>query len=322
MNKHFLTILTTFILLFIIPEISQADIIGVSLKPRIPGPNQEVTASLEGYTVDLEKSNIVWYVDGEPQNTHLNGIGQRTMNFTTKGIGEKTVLDIAIFTLYGAKLDKQLIVIPIEVDLIWEAETYTPPFYKGKALPSNYSDISVMGIPHILSDDESEFIYTWTEDRFNMIKSASGYMRNVIVTQSAESPLRKYIDLEIGSLKTSAKATKRVTIPTFEPHAVMYKSSELTGTDYTMAINQSLKLTGNEVLIRAEPFNLSQKAFEDNHIKFEWSLDGKKILETNVDGLEFSFGKGNISVESRINFKATNEDDWFQMASKVFSIVY
>ena len=322
MRNKTLTAFIISIIFFLVPQITLAGIIEVDLKPTIPGPHEEVTASLVGFTVDLDKSTMVWYIDGEPQNTHTNGVGKRSVDFVTKGIGESTKIDIAILTLSGTKLDKQLIVIPIEVDVIWEANTYTPPFYQGRALPSNYSDITLMAIPNISNMDKMDFVYTWTEDRFNMIKSASGFKKNSMQTQAAESPLRKYIDIEINSIDTGIKAKQRVTIPTIDPEVIFYASSPLTGTNYTQAIGNSYTLRNSEILVRAEPFYLSQEAFNKKHVKYEWYFDNKKLSETNTNGLEFTFGKSKESGKATVRFKATNEDDWFQIAQNIFSIVY
>lgn len=318
--KQILLKLTAGIFFILAPGIASADIIETAFHPKIPGPNETIKVSLEGFSIDLDRSTIVWYIDGVPQNSMETGVGRREVTLTTKNIGQKTVVDIAIFTLSGSKFDKQVIIDPIGVDLIWEADTYTPPFYRGKALPTNKSLVSVIAIPQIQESDNSTFIYTWTEDRFNLNKSQSGYKKNILRTLSAESPLQKPIDIEIKTLSGDKKALRRINIPAFEPEIRFYQSNPLLGTNYNHTLKDTLLVNTDEFTIRAEPYFMSNDEFDDQTITYIWKYNRQEIARSNKNILSYSFGKNDNSPLGKIYFEAESAYDWMQNPANSFSI--
>jgi len=64
-----------------------------------------------------------------------------------------------------------LLILPIlhlraqEVDILWQGETYTPPFYKGRALWSSQSRITFLAIPHGAGiGNPANLTYRWTQN--------------------------------------------------------------------------------------------------------------------------------------------------------------
>ena len=124
-------ILKTIIFLgLMFPATTFAGVVDVTLSPDIPGPNQTISAGLSGVLVDLDQSDMYWYLDDEIQK---HGLGEKSFSFTSGDVDERTVLDVIIMIPDGRRIDLQKIIAPMEVDLLWEADTYTPPFYRGKA---------------------------------------------------------------------------------------------------------------------------------------------------------------------------------------------
>ena len=61
-------------------QVRDTDII-LSVSPENPNPNQNVTATLSSYSIDLDKANISWSVNG--QETSM-GIGKKSFYFEIK----------------------------------------------------------------------------------------------------------------------------------------------------------------------------------------------------------------------------------------------
>src|SRR3990167_742525 len=55
------------------------------------------------------------------------------------------------------------VVLAQSVDILWQGDTYTPPFYKGKSLWSNQSRITFVAIPQGLGNPAS-LNYKWTKN--------------------------------------------------------------------------------------------------------------------------------------------------------------
>src|SRR5262245_18430252 len=59
------------------------------------------------------------------------------------------------------------------VDLLWQGEVYTPPFYLGRALWSGQSRLTVVAVPHVGSSAANSLVYRWTRDG-EVLGNASG----------------------------------------------------------------------------------------------------------------------------------------------------
>ena len=117
--------------------------------PNFPKANENIFFEVASYSTDLNQATIVWLKDGKQV---ASGVGLKNFSAKTGQLGTKIKMDVLIQTSNNKEVFKTVTIIPAEVDLIWEANSYTPPFYKGKALFPNEGKITVVAFPHILND--------------------------------------------------------------------------------------------------------------------------------------------------------------------------
>jgi len=148
--------------------------INVETIPEIPGPNEQVTLRLNSFSFNLNNYTIAWFKDGAKESS---GFGNREFKFTTGSAGDITNIT-AVIDINGKVLRKELRFAPSQVDLLWEAKnSYTPPFYKGKALPVIQSDIRITAIPETLliePSDAPNLVYYWDRNYERQV-SKSGF---------------------------------------------------------------------------------------------------------------------------------------------------
>ena len=125
-----------------------ADLLEVTVVPERPAPNERVALSVVSYLTDLNRGEIFWYINDELRE---RGVGKTSFSFTVKEAGSISRVDIVINTAEGARIAKKLTFRPADMDFMWEALTYTPPFYKGKALLSAESPVKIVVMPHFVS---------------------------------------------------------------------------------------------------------------------------------------------------------------------------
>jgi hypothetical protein len=99
--------------------------------PEKPGANQDVYAEIESYAIDLSRSQVTWLINGVIKK---QGFGERTFSFKTGPLGSSMNLRVVAISPQGQSIEEEIVIQTSEVDLIWKADSYTPPFYKGKAL--------------------------------------------------------------------------------------------------------------------------------------------------------------------------------------------
>ena len=265
-------ILKTIIFLGLIsPATTFAGVVDITLSPDIPGPNQTISAGLSGVLVDLDQSDIYWYVDDEIQK---HGIGEKSFSFTSGDVDEKTVLDVIIMLPDGRRIDLQKTIAPMEVDLLWEADTYTPPFYRGKALPTYKSSIKVVAIPNS-KNINTKFIYTWSIDDLNTIVGADGYNRTSFVTFGSYARYNRKVNVSMVSFDRSKKMKKSIKIESVKPELVLYENNSLMGTLFNKALYNTKEITGNEFSVKAEPYFVTTGEMKD--VKYEWAINNTRI---------------------------------------------
>src|ERR1035437_8597866 len=157
--------------------VSQSSIL-VNVAPENPTPNENVSITLSSYASNLDSVLISWSVDGK---TVLSGIGKKSFSLNAPAAGGETNV-VASISLPDGAIDTRIIIRPAVMILLWQAnDSYVPPFYRGKALPTPDSEIKVVAMPEIKSGsslvDPTNMTYAWKQD-YNNMQDASGYGKN------------------------------------------------------------------------------------------------------------------------------------------------
>jgi hypothetical protein len=123
--------------------------LNVEIIPTYPRPNEMVFVNLALYTDDLNSADISWYQDGK---NVLSGKGEVKYSFKAGSVGTETKIEIRIKLLSGASFSKTFTLNPASVDLVWEANSYVPPFYKGKALHPRQGSLKLVAMPEFVKN--------------------------------------------------------------------------------------------------------------------------------------------------------------------------
>lgn len=289
--------------------LNKATVKDVKIKtlPLYPEANQKVTATIVSNLLDISRTNIFWYIDNKLVSS---GFGVNKIEFSTKDAGKSTVIDVVLKTRDGSRIDKRLIITPAELDIIWEAESYTPPFYKGKALLSPKTTQKIIAIPNFVTNSgrkipANELIYTWREDG-RIIKDKSGYGKNVIYLEAPEMFWEKKISVEVSSFGKSINAYKSITPKVTPPTVILYEDNPIQGIWYSRAIKKTLDLTGKELVLKAEPYFFSNNDIAVNNLRYDWSLNKNPVIgEKNKLILRQEGPEGSALIG--INVKNTNK---------------
>ena len=162
LKKGYLFFMILFMVFFsivtpIFAQFDQTDFgsrINIRSSPEIPGAYTEATINLSTVSYDLSRANIQWIVNNKEVES---GFGKSFVSIKTGGAGVETVVS-AIITFGSTSTTKRLIIRPSEVKLLWQAiDSYIPPFYKGKALPSSEGLLKFVAIPNLKDQNGKRF---------------------------------------------------------------------------------------------------------------------------------------------------------------------
>jgi hypothetical protein len=286
--------------------------ISISIIPLYPSSNESVKASLTSQVVDLTKALISWSINGEEK---LHGVGKETFQFNT-GVNETSInISASINLPNGRNLIKNIIVRPSEVDMLWEAvDSYTPPFYKGKALVSSQGKVKVVAIPSFGEQSKGKNLsYTWSKDSKSQ-PQFSGWGKNYITFQNSYLDTINEVSVKISDLlgKTSGSGSLSLTVT--KPKILFYKYDTLLGVEWTKTLENGFFVSSAGESIVAEPYFFSEDNINSSNLSFEWFINGQKTDTQEIKNILSVRLENDSHGSAVIKTTVENTDTLFQEA--------
>lgn len=285
-----------------------AQSVTIETTPANPGPETNVKIKVISYEVDLNTSYFIWKVNGETKDS---GRSIKEFSFKTGKSNEKILVSVTITHKDGSTFTRNINFGVGDVDLLWEADSYTPELYKGKALLPLGGKLRVIAIPHILNANgnkvpENELVFTWSE-KDKVLASKSGNGRNILDLRDNPKTGPREIKVSVSNLEKSITAERSIYIPYVPTEIVVYEENSLFGPLYSQALSNSYARKASNLTLLAEPFFSSVNNTLGESLVMEWKNNsgtslakGRKISLTAPQE-----GRGvsnlTISMKSKIN---------------------
>jgi hypothetical protein len=277
----------------------------ITLEPRYPAPNSETTASLDDYSLSGTVSSIRWYINGKQIPDTLN---QRSIDFKTGEMNSKTTINAAVEINGKQTLDIKSIIEPIYLDIIVEAQTRVPSFYKGRSLPSVGSKVNYTALLNGGSILPNNLIYNWSiENRMINGGSLRGqYKISAPMPQGGGSIL----SLAVSTISGEILARKDIQIPSVEPEILFYESNTLQGMKQ-IPIKSSLNLISNSSTVHAEPYYLNILTYNRPPL-LEWKIDGVRSPSGGSNPYKITLAHQETQGSAEIDFHVRDLTEFLQ----------
>jgi len=178
------------------------------------------------------------------------------------------VLAVAAFGVYAQTPPPSS---PAPLALYWWADTATPYWYRGKALPSRGSSISVMALT--TTADPAELIYQWRENlALNQRASGPGQETFTFTLQLA---IKRRIDVTVRDLDQTVELRATTDITPVAPEAGLYAVRPLRGVAYERALTDFAGPAGEPYDFRAVPFFFPVERV--SALTYRWTFNGQEI---------------------------------------------
>jgi hypothetical protein len=246
------------------------------LTPQNPAPHDTVVVTLSSFSFDVNVAMITWSVGSK---VILSGLGKKSISLPVGDVGQEIPLSVKAVAADGSSLTQSIRIAPQSVDLLYEGkESYTPPFYEGRSLPSEGSVVSVVAMPTITEGGrkvtDSNLSYSWyVNDEYKA--GSSGIAKNTF--QTPLDYLRESTDVRV--LVRSPQGYSAEKTISIYPHAVtplFYAYDELLGTDFTKTFVRRLELA-KDITLSLVPFYLSTRNGLDTTALYSWYVDGLPV---------------------------------------------
>jgi hypothetical protein len=300
---------------FFVPTIhAQTEALNINVLPKYPGPFERVSISIEDFSRDLNKVDVSWTVDGKPLQ---HGVGLKRIQLNTGALGTATNVSINM-----GGLVRQITLRPTIVDLLWQADTYTPPFYKGKALHSNQDPVLVEAEPFFVDSkgtrsNPANLIYRWKEDgQVNAALSGFGKKTFRITPSIIPKPIN--VEVEVMSSDDTYHSIASINIPNSSPEVVFYENKPLYVIDFTRSFNDGdFNIAGSESKVVATPYFFSNEQKDLGQLSSSWRLNNAPINEPGNEVILRKPENGG-GVRSLISLNIKNLERFMQTADGSF----
>jgi hypothetical protein len=303
------------------PFSAQADI---SLNPTQPEPHQEVRLTLQTSFIDLNRADITWYVNGERA---AEGVGLTRVRVRTGALGSEVRISASASEPGGITVVGERIVRPVVVDIVWEADSYTPILYRGRALPSSGTTIKAEVNAFFARADgtripRTELIYVWRHNN-TIVQDASGAGKYAANIKLSPFTGNHTLSVEVSSRDNAFVGTASARIPVTTPYLALYEDNPVQGALLHSAIQGTRTFSEDEVTFAVVPFYSSIERLTDPSALFSWIVNGisAPVDITDPARLILSRGQTDISL-ANVEVQFSDETALLQDATRRWSLQF
>ena len=275
----------------------------VEVSPRLPRAGESVFIVIESFSTNLNKATIEWRRNGARE---ARGIGLKTFSFTNGALGTATTIAIRITTAESRLIEKTLTFRPAHVDLILEAKSYRPPFYRGKSLLPYQGAATVTAVPTFIGSGGARIaaknlIYKWEVDG-DAVGDASGYGRQQFHTEAGALSDDSVVGVRVSTLDGTMQAEGEALLTPTQPKIVLYEDHPLYGILFGNALAEPFSLSGEEIRVVAVPYFFSVPSRLSALLEYDWAQNGMSVRQGGDNALTLRVpeeGEGVASVSVR-----------------------
>ncbi len=314
-----------FTLLLLLPTLSHAqlqDRLTIEMQPAFPESFTPLSLNVRSISLDLSRAKISWYVNNA---LILEGEGETSASATTGALGTKTTITVEAAGEDGEFLSATRTIRPAEVDLVWESDSYVPPFYRGKRLASSGSTVFVEAIPQLVNANGAlvpnrDIIYTWRKND-SVVTSVSGRGKSSATFQGPELFGTDTISVEAATVDGTMIAASTILIQSTEPFLSLYENHPLFGILFHRAIPEELDFSDSEVTLVAAPYFAGARSADDSRLSYAWRVNRAIIAADKERPSHITLSADGSDGVARVELSVTHATDYVMDARGLWRLV-
>ena len=287
--------------------------LSLSISPQYPAAGDTIRLSLQSYALDLDRSSVVWYANGKEI---AKGNGMVSTSVTAGTLGSEIVLDVVAEEESGLVGSAHAEIRPTEVDLLWETDSYVPPFYKGRALAGTSANIRAQAIARFKKTNgtmvpDTDIIFSWYK---GATRFASGRGKSMVSFIGPTLFSEDRISVVAESADTTLKGSAQARIVAVDPSAELYENHPLFGVLYHRALVGSVATLENEQKVTAVPYFAHVLSPRDPGLSYEWHVNNSVIAPNPESPDDLIITANGYIGPATIGLSLTSATDWFLRA--------
>ncbi len=222
----------------------------------------------------------------------------------------------------GTSAAAQGVSAPMPVDLLVDADSYVPPFYQGRALPSAGTDLRLEALARFTRPDgtlvpSADIVYTWHQDD-RVVGNVSGLGQSSVVLPSP--PLYGSTDIEVDAQTqdNTLEGTASIVLPSTQPVLLLYEDNPLLGLTFYHALGGETELSDVEMTFAAVPYFAEIQSPNDPRLAYAWTVNGSSVSSSAADPSEVTLNSANsnglatvgLTLSHATNFLMSSTGSW------------
>ena len=294
----------------------------IESNPASPGAGQTVTITARTPATEVKTSEFTWTVNGTVRSD-VSGSAKNTITVTAGDTGTSIRVSVRVRRLDGTVLTASKQIYVSDLALIWKARTYVPPWYRGKALPTKNSIVTISAIPTVIIDGRlippNRLIFTWHSDGRQLAAGAGEQIVDVVVPRLPF--MTRVVQVTVEDFDKKIRKEQRIALGPREPHVSVYALEPLGGIESRRSVT-TLPVTSRGTLdFQAEPFHFPVLSKDD--LTYRWRFNGKDVQGLPQNPFILSIDAAN---ETRrdigISVNVDDADTYVPPASKLFNVSF
>ncbi len=285
-----------------IPAYAQVTAVSLSVNPENAQTGDIVTVSATSYSEDLTRSVFTWTANGKVVK---KGSGVTSISFRKIPSLPLVTIGVSINLASGQTIQQSVDITNQNLDLLWEAvDAYTPPFYKGKAMPVTEGSVRfspIMSRGGVFgSNGNKNNIYTWSRSN-DVVGTASGTGKDSFPIVMDYMLNKEQIGVRVeGISSNSIQETKVDLVP--QNIQVLFYPNNNGFINWNKPITDGYTLVKNTKIVAA-PYYITPKTLKN--VSFNWNRNTDTIYGgQNIDLTPTNEGATlfNVSIENTNTF--------------------
>jgi hypothetical protein len=283
--------------------------------PSTPSAGDSVHFTVEGSVFDLPKDTITWSVNGK---TLASGVGATSADATVDSKGDSLDVIVSVTDPVWGAAGNELVIVPLQVDILYDAPTYVPPFYRGRALPSAGGSMHLEALARLSAGGamipNSSITYTWSRNG-TVLGSFSGLGKSKISIDSPAMYGTDTISVRASANDDTLSASASIVIPNTPLTLELYEDHPLFGITYFNALPDAIPAP-SEMTVAAIPYFATITGLYDATLQYSWLLNDSPLAassskqnEVTLDSTQGS-AKLHLDITSLNNFFLGASGDW------------
>ena len=256
--------------------------VDITLSPQFPQPGQQISASVTSASENTQSATIIWLLNGAILQQERGGV---SVAFSAAEVGESQQLSVIVRLPDGRTLSDAITLQSARATLMWEAQTYTHPFFEGNSQYSTgslvsaevlteFTDLSGALIP------SEELSYTWRRNG-EVLGSLSGVGAQSITLEGPKFFGEDILSVQVSSPDGVQIAESGARITTQDPVVSLYLRDALTGIQFHKAIGSDEELRGStQIDFQAIPYFMDALSPLDARLLYNWEVNNEEVISS------------------------------------------